>query len=663
VISADSVALLQFRPYARVRLALAMSPSGGIILLKCLCASVVLLVVMLCIGVSGALAAPPPGWGSIDLGTLGGTQSHAWAVNTAGEVVGDSSTPGDGATHAFSWTAAGGMHDLGTLGGTFSSAVAINTSGQIAGYATDGSENMFAVRWSAAGAIQKLGGTASSAVAINDAGTVVGVTTLPGGVQHAFRFSGAIGPMVDLGTLGGTMSIPIGINAAGQIAGYSTLAGDTEQHAVVWSGIQRIDIGTMGYFSQATAINDAGQVVGFRAPNNGPDAQTGFLWTSGAALLPIGGASTRTTANAINAAGQIVGAAPSAADPSVMHAFSWTAAGVPTDIGVLPGGSYAAGNAVSVTGEVVGTSQLADDSANHAFFWTSTGAMLDLGTLGGNDSNGVAVNRNAQVVAYSSTASGDIHAAVWQRDTTPPVITAQVSGTLGQNGWYTGNVTVGWTTTDSLTPITSQPCAGGSVTIDTVGTTFTCSATSGGGTATKSVTIKRDATPPVVAFAAHPDSYSADQTITIACSASDATSGLAATCQGVDVAGSLLPLGSNTRTTTATDKAGDTRTASTTFTVTAGLPNKPTPSSVCLLMQKDVQGSAKYAALSPFNRFYVDIVTTLACSWVKAIAPSMSPTQKASLLASFKSSVTSLLAGGWITADQATTLRAQVDQL
>ena len=43
-------------------------------------------------------------------------------------------------------------------------------------------------------------------------------------------------------------------------------------------GRQRIDIGTTGYFSQATAINDAGQVVGFRAPEADPDGQTGFLW-------------------------------------------------------------------------------------------------------------------------------------------------------------------------------------------------------------------------------------------------------------------------------------------------------------------------------------------------------------------------------------------------
>jgi hypothetical protein len=80
-------------------------------------------------------------------------------------------------------------------------------------------------------------------------------------------------------------------------------------------------------------------------------------------------------------------------------------------------------------------------------------------------------------------------------------------------------------------------------------------------------------------------------------------------------------------------------------------------------MQRNVQGSAKYLALSSSGRFIVDIVTTLGCAWVKAITPSMTPTQKAGLIVSFKNTVTSLLAGGWITAAQAATLRAQVDTL
>src|SRR5438093_507104 len=68
----------------------------------------------------------------IDLGTLGGSFSVAEAVNDSGEVVGWAETA-DGALHAFSWTAAGGMVDLGTLGDRGSEASGVNASGQVVG--------------------------------------------------------------------------------------------------------------------------------------------------------------------------------------------------------------------------------------------------------------------------------------------------------------------------------------------------------------------------------------------------------------------------------------------------------------------------------------------------------------------------------------------------
>ena len=55
-------------------------------------------------------------------------------MNNSGQVVGDFYTASD-ALHAFSqWTAAGGMVDLGTLGGTYSLAYAVNDSGHVVGY-------------------------------------------------------------------------------------------------------------------------------------------------------------------------------------------------------------------------------------------------------------------------------------------------------------------------------------------------------------------------------------------------------------------------------------------------------------------------------------------------------------------------------------------------
>src|SRR5215211_3920480 len=84
-----------------------------------------------------------------------------------------------------------------------------------------------------------------------------------------------------------------------------------------------------------------------------------------------------------------------------------------------------------------------------------------------------------------------------QTDSTPPVITPDVSGTLGNNGWYTSNVSVSWTVVDDESSISSQSgCDDFSVTSDQQATTYTCEATSAGGTSSDSVTIKRDATAP-----------------------------------------------------------------------------------------------------------------------------------------------------------------------
>lgn len=93
----------------------------------------------------------------------------------------------------------------------------------------------------------------------------------------------------------------------------------------------------------------------------------------------------------------------------------------------------------------------------------------------------------------TSTASVTI-----RRDSTPPEITPVVTGATSGD-WYTGDVAISWIVSDSVSPILSTDgCDATTLTTDTTGTTFTCLAASEGGTARRSVTVQRDATPPLI---------------------------------------------------------------------------------------------------------------------------------------------------------------------
>jgi probable HAF family extracellular repeat protein len=69
-----------------------------------------------------------------NLGTLGGSESSANAINAGGQVVGQATTT-SGDSHAFLYSG-GSMTDIGTLGGSQSYANGINANGQIVGQAT-----------------------------------------------------------------------------------------------------------------------------------------------------------------------------------------------------------------------------------------------------------------------------------------------------------------------------------------------------------------------------------------------------------------------------------------------------------------------------------------------------------------------------------------------
>src|ERR1700752_760110 len=115
-------------------------------------------------------------------------------------------------------------------------------------------------------------------------------------------------------------------------------------------------------------------------------------------------------------------------------------------------------------------------------------------------------------------------------DSTPPVISKTISGTPGDNGWYTSNVSIDWTVSDPESSFTTTGCADTTIDSDTTGTLSSCSATSAGGTSSDSVTIKRDATAPSISGVASPAPNGAgwnktDVNVNFTCN--DVTSGVA----------------------------------------------------------------------------------------------------------------------------------------
>jgi probable HAF family extracellular repeat protein len=192
-----------------------------------------------------------------DLGTLSGgvnsfDESQAYGINASGQVVGWSTT--GGRVHAFRTTPNSAINpandDLGTLGGVNSGAVAVNDFGEVAGWALSSSDTAtHAFRTApnrpinpATDDLGSLGGSYSTAAAVDNYGQVVGISYLSDNItQHAFLFSGDV--MHDLNSLvpadSGCEQLvgAADINAAGQIAANGTCSG--QPHAVLLTPIYR----------------------------------------------------------------------------------------------------------------------------------------------------------------------------------------------------------------------------------------------------------------------------------------------------------------------------------------------------------------------------------------------------------------------------------------
>lgn len=110
----------------------------------------------------------------------------------------------------------------------------------------------------------------------------------------------------------------------------------------------------------------------------------------------------------------------------------------------------------------------------------------------------------------------------------PPEITLTITGTLGLNGWYRSNVTVDWQVVGETS---SSGCDTVTLTADTAGRKFTCSAQNGPDETVKSITIKLDKTAPSATASADraPDANGwYNQPLTVTSTGTDGLSGMGA---------------------------------------------------------------------------------------------------------------------------------------
>ena len=219
----------------------------------------------------------------------------------------------------------------------------------------------------------------------------------------------ALYTITDLGTLssGGT-SVATAINNAGEVVGYSQSTTGV-QHGFKWIGGTITDLGTEpgGGYSQANAVNDAGQIAGTADRTSGGYGYP-VRWSAAGVIQDFGGPVTNSlgVGNTIDPSGQIAGGQRPADSEDGPIGILYSQTGAPTYLGTPPA-SLNAANGINAKDQVVGSP---------GFLWQNGTVTMLPGVPGAGGADATAINISGQIVgSVAETGVTDpVDAALWQ---------------------------------------------------------------------------------------------------------------------------------------------------------------------------------------------------------------------------------------------------------